>query len=160
MLDFLAKKDNLWRDIAFRFTNDKDSANELVQNMYLRILDYNCEQKKLTTSFVTTVLYNLFKYKKKGTKKSIKEVEFNGYNLSEDCKIETTTKQDYYQKKANKLSKEEKELLILSYDYSLRDVAEILDTTYLTVHRKLGNARIKVLRENYSKEYKNRRKKW
>ena len=156
MLEFLSQNDKLWREISFRITNDKDSADELVQNMYLRILDYKCEQTKLTTNFIKVVLYNLFK----DSKKKVKDCELNDYNLTEDVKIETTTKQDYYNRKINKLSSDEKELLYLSYDNSLRDVAKILDTTYLTVNRKLGNVRVKILRENYSKEYNNKRKKW
>lgn len=155
ILEILSKKDKTWRDIAFNITKNKQLADELVQEMYLRIYDYNVSSEKLTNSFIRVVLYNLFK----DSKKNNKEVELKFCKEDEDETIEINDKQFLYLCKAESLTTEEKQLLILSFDNSLREIADIYNVTYQTIYRRLANARVKVLKQNYSKEYNNKRKK-
>lgn len=53
----LAKKDAQWRKMAFQICKDKDLADELVQEMYLK-LAYNTNLIK--EGYIYTVLRNLF----------------------------------------------------------------------------------------------------
>lgn len=53
----LAKKDAQWRKMAFQICKDKDLADELVQEMYLK-LAYNTNLIK--DGYIYTVLRNLF----------------------------------------------------------------------------------------------------
>jgi DNA-directed RNA polymerase specialized sigma24 family protein len=53
----LAKKDAQWRKMAFQICKDKDLADELVQDMYLK-LAYNTNLIK--DGYIYTVLRNLF----------------------------------------------------------------------------------------------------
>jgi DNA-directed RNA polymerase specialized sigma24 family protein len=57
ILDELAKKDAQWRKMAFQICKDKDLADELVQEMYLK-LAYNTNLIK--DGYIYTVLRNLF----------------------------------------------------------------------------------------------------
>lgn len=68
MLEKLALKDKLWRNVAFKFTCNKSDADELVQNMYLRVLDYKVNLDDKNDNFFKVVLYNLFKDSKKNKK--------------------------------------------------------------------------------------------
>ncbi len=57
ILQELAKKDAQWRKMAFQICKDKDLADELVQEMYLK-LAYNTNLIK--DGYIYTVLRNLF----------------------------------------------------------------------------------------------------
>jgi DNA-directed RNA polymerase specialized sigma24 family protein len=53
----LAKKDAQWRKMAFQICKDKDLADELVQEMYLKL--YN-NTNLIKDGYIYTVLRNLF----------------------------------------------------------------------------------------------------
>ena len=53
----LAKKDAVWRKMAFQICKDKDLADELVQEMYLKL--YN-NTNLIKEGYIYTVLRNLF----------------------------------------------------------------------------------------------------
>ena len=57
MLKELAKKDAQWRKMAFQICKDKDLADELVQEMYLKL--YN-NTNLIKEGYIYTVLRNLF----------------------------------------------------------------------------------------------------
>ena len=57
ILQELAKKDAQWRKMAFQICKDKDLADELVQEMYLK-LAYNTNL--IRDGYIYTVLRNLF----------------------------------------------------------------------------------------------------
>lgn len=175
VLERISKKDKLWRSIAFSICKDKDVADELVQNMYLRILECNIEDEKATDIFVRVVLYNLFKdMNKKPKYKNEFSYSFNDCYIESkesdkglvNCYnklIDTQDHGDYLDcdlhiiDKINKLSLEDRNLLELNYNYSLRELAEIKEISYITVYRNLIRIRKEVLGDRYEKEYKNRR---
>jgi DNA-directed RNA polymerase specialized sigma24 family protein len=57
ILEELAKKDAQWRKMAFQICKDKDLADELVQEMYLKL--YN-NTNLIKEGYIYTVLRNLF----------------------------------------------------------------------------------------------------
>lgn len=178
MLEKLSLKDSLWRAMAIRITNDKTEADELVQCMYLRILDYNVSQDKITDVFVSVVLSNLFKDSKRKSKYNDTFCySFNegSKDSSEDIsnlinyfhKLTNTQPQSEYNdndidilNSINLLPNKDKNLLELNYSYSIRKVAEIQGMTYITVYRELIRIRKCVLGDRFEKEYKNRRLKY
>lgn len=152
MLEKLAEKDKLWRSIAYRITNNKDSADELVQNMYLRVLDYDVDTAKLTNVFVKVVLYNLFKDSKKNIYNTISIEDVNlEKNVTNNEDFSYSDEDLTLLKKINKLSKYEKDILALNYDLSYRKIADIKEVCYVKVSRDLCWARIKVLKSKYKK---------
>ena len=161
LLEELSKKDFLWREVAFRITNNKDSADELVQKMYIRMVDYNIDIKKINDNFIKVVLYNLHKTKKKKVNRTISlegfkkfhlvtKTESSGYN---DREIEVLQQLD-------KLSDAEKKLIQLNYDLPINQIAKINEDCRVKIHRKAIKIRKKVLKKGFEKEYKNRRLKF
>lgn len=159
ILQELSKKDSIWRQTAFRITNNRDSANELVQEMYMRLLDYNLDVSKINDNFIKVTLYHLFIDSKKGIYNNVEIDECNHIVTKED-NLSYNDKELRYLSKVNKLSYDEKNLLELSYDNSIRDIAKIKDEYYSKTNRDLTWIRIKILGSNYNKEYNNRRLKY
>jgi DNA-directed RNA polymerase specialized sigma24 family protein len=67
MLDELAKRDNDWRKMAFHICKNKDTADDLVQDMYLKFANYN---KKVNDFYVYFAIKSIWldKLKDKKTK--------------------------------------------------------------------------------------------
>jgi len=57
ILEELAKKDAPWRKMAFQICKDKDLADELVQEMYLKLYQ---NTNLIKEGYIYTVLRNLF----------------------------------------------------------------------------------------------------
>jgi DNA-directed RNA polymerase specialized sigma24 family protein len=57
ILEELAKKDAQWRKMAFQICKDKDLADELVQEMYLKLYQ---NTNLIKDGYIYTVLRNLF----------------------------------------------------------------------------------------------------
>lgn len=58
MIKELAKKDLIWRKIALSICKDKQLADDLVQDMYLKI--YQINPKKVNKSYISYCIYHLF----------------------------------------------------------------------------------------------------
>jgi len=75
----LAKKDAQWRKMAFQICKDKDLADELVQEMYLKL--YN-NTNLIKDGYIYTVLRNLF-YDYAKTQKDI-IIDFSNIEILDD----------------------------------------------------------------------------
>tara|TARA_R110000796_G_scaffold172350_2_gene289338 strand:+ start:59 stop:577 length:519 start_codon:yes stop_codon:yes gene_type:complete len=169
MLEHLAKKDSIWREVAFRFTSDRDEADELVQKMYMRMLEYKIKPENINDNFIKVTMYNLFKDSKKKPKykqeycntfsesfadNDSEDSDFTYFNhLITDEPVDECHKENYYRNRLKILSAKEKEIMTLSYDFSLRQVGEMLNINYATVNRKIEEIKVKILRDKYSKDY-------
>ena len=85
----LAKKDAQWRKMAFQICKDKDLADELVQEMYLK-LAYNTNLIK--DGYIYTVLRNLFYDYTKSNKDIL--IDFSNIEIED---IEYVEPMDYFQ---------------------------------------------------------------
>jgi DNA-directed RNA polymerase specialized sigma24 family protein len=85
----LAKKDAQWRKMAFQICKDKDLADELVQEMYLKL--YN-NTNLIKEGYIYTVLRNLFYDYTKSQKDII--VDFSNIEIEDTEYIEPV---DYFQ---------------------------------------------------------------
>ena len=79
ILEELAKKDAQWRKMAFQICKDKDLADELVQEMYLKL--YN-NTNLIKDGYIYTVLRNLFYDYAKQQKDVI--VDFSNIEILDD----------------------------------------------------------------------------
>ena len=158
ILDSLSKKDSYWRDVAYKITKDKSKADELVQEMYLRMYKYDV--KEWNYSYIILVLWNLFK----DSKKAIRYTD----EINDDVLSDVTIGQNFSYSneeqvilnRIKKLSKDEIELLSLNYELSLGQIAKQLDVCKTKTFRDLNAIRVKVLRGDFQNKYKNRRLKW
>lgn len=174
MLDHLAKKDQLWRDTAFNICKCKDLADELTNLMYLRIYNYNVEIEKLTENYVCWVIYNLFRDHCKQKHDVRLDYLFTTQDRShlisgnQPDKIineaslicEEHVEDDFDDEDLDILSKAkelkwwEQQLLVHSYDKSLRQIEKEFNINYQFVRRHTNKAKKFILGENYKKNGK------
>jgi len=83
MLEELAKKDAQWRKMAFQICKDKDLADELVQEMYLKLYE---NTNLIKDGYIYTVLRNLFYDYTKQQKDII--VDFSNIEIEDEIYIE------------------------------------------------------------------------
>jgi DNA-directed RNA polymerase specialized sigma24 family protein len=156
MLEELSKKDKIWREVAFRFTNNKDSADELVQKMYLRLLDSSKDIAEIDDNYIKVTLYHLFKSSKKNIHKIISIDEYKEIVTKEEI-FDYSDRDLQILNEISKLSNEEKKLLDLNFDLSVGKISKIEDECIMKTHRKLIKIRKKVLKKGFETEYKNSR---
>jgi DNA-directed RNA polymerase specialized sigma24 family protein len=89
MLKELAKKDAQWRKMAFQICKDKDLADELVQEMYLKLYQ---NTNLIKEGYIYTVLRNLFYDYTKSQKDII--IDFSNIEIEDTEYIEPV---DYFQ---------------------------------------------------------------
>jgi len=89
ILQELAKKDAVWRKMAFQICKDKDLADELVQEMYLKLYQ---NTNLIKEGYIYTVLRNLFYDYTKSQKDII--IDFSNIEIEDTEYIEPV---DYFQ---------------------------------------------------------------
>jgi DNA-directed RNA polymerase specialized sigma24 family protein len=150
MLEKLSKKDKQWRQAAFNICKCKDLADEIVNRTYMRLYDYAVEEEKLTDSYVIACIYNTYiLYCKEPKHISIE----NFYDISEE-----TTDSTFTDEEINILFKTEtdlkwwqRELLIHSYDKSLREIETKFNINYKFVYDESNRVRKIILGEDYKR---------
>jgi RNA polymerase sigma factor (sigma-70 family) len=139
MLEELANKDNYWRKIAFNICKDRYLADDLVNEMYLKL--YDCK-KQINDFFVIIVIRNIFLdlKRKKGT---LHLDDF--YNLESDTnEFEVDDIDKIILDAYNELSFSERELILLANEMSLRDIEKEFNINYGFVYRKVKFAKEKI----------------
>lgn len=81
MLDLLAKNNNLWLKMAFDICKDRDTAKDMVQDMYIKLYKVD---KEINNSYVYFTLKSLFNdsKKQKTIKNRIDCVDFNDFDFN------------------------------------------------------------------------------
>jgi len=135
MIEELSKKDALWRKVALNICKDKQLADDLVQDMYLKL--YDCK-KQINDFYVVIVLRNLFldTIKQKNKRKQVDIDSF--YDL--EASVSTFEMDDEETKIVNEMYWLAKGYFELSYDMSLREMAKELNTNYMYIYRTMVNA--------------------
>jgi RNA polymerase sigma factor (sigma-70 family) len=135
MLQQLVHKDKYWRAVAYTICKDKYLADDLVQDMYLRM--YN-KDKEVKDYYIVVTLRNLFlDHCRKPIVHNIDDLIHLEENIN---KFEIC---DNSLNIINSLSWLERELLELSYNQSLRDIEKEFNINYAFVHRTIKKARKK-----------------
>ena len=135
MIEELSKKDALWRKVALNICKDKQLADDLVQDMYLKL--YDCK-KQINDFYVVIVLRNLFldTIKQKNKRKQVDIDSF--YDM--EASVSTFEMDDEETKIVNEMYWLAKGYFELSYDMSLREMAKELNTNYMYIYRTMVNA--------------------
>jgi len=135
MLEELAKKDKFWRQKALQICKDRDLADEIVQEMYLKF--YNKNYTITDDFYIIATLRNLFiSYKKKPTNAELIELQAT----------ETFELDDKEQEILQNLNWHEIELIEMNYNNSIRKIARELNCCHNFVRREIIKAK-KRLRE-------------
>lgn len=151
----LSKKDKRWREIAYNICGNKTDADELVQKMYIRRYE-NDRGQELSEYYIGATMRSIFLNDKKTNRHIPKDTIYKG---ADEDKFEPN---DYEQKlldKTESLTYNQKELLELTYDYSLRDIQQTFNVNYQYAYRETKKAREKVLNGDLTL-YNNKRLKY
>jgi RNA polymerase sigma factor (sigma-70 family) len=139
MLEQLASKDSYWRKIAFSICKDAYLADDLVNEMYLKLFD--CK-KQINDFYVIIVMRNIFLDLKRKSKELRIDDFYNLQTNNNSFEVDDTEKQvlEAY----SKLSFSERELIILTSEMSLRDIEKEFNINYGFVYRKVKTAKEKI----------------
>ena len=137
----LAKKDAQWRKMAFQICKDKDLADELVQEMYLKL--YN-NTNLIKEGYIYTVLRNLFYDYTKQQKDII--VDFSNIEIEDIEYIEPID----YKELIKGFTWYERTVFEVSTLYGQREMARQTGIHIQTIHRinKLVKSRINGKKKN------------
>ena len=135
MLLELSKRDSEWRKIALKICNNKQTADEIVQEMYMKI--DGIQPKTINTSYVSFCMYHIFIDMTRRAKK--------------DCQISDITKtvtpsegvdDEEYEilNKFYKLPWYQTELIEESHGKSLRKMEREFNVNYMFIHLTLKKA--------------------
>ncbi len=155
VLDDLSKKDKNWRSIALKICGDESDADDLVQEMYLKV----CNYKKVSVSCVYTVMMNSFIDSIKNKKEvSIAEHEYL------QCQNRTFEPDDYEKEILEKyqgLTWTQRELIIESHDRSLREIEKVFPMiNYGFAHRQITKGIKTILGDDFERLHNNTRLKF
>lgn len=157
ILNSLSKKDCYWREVAFKITGSKILADDIVQNMYIKI--HRANPEKWNYSYVILTIYNLFKDYKKGCKFNKEVIEDKIEDVTISNYKSYTDKEILILNQLEVLTDYEKELLLMNYDCSIGVIAKEKNKSRPTIHRHLKDIRKKILGEDLE-GYSNRRLKY
>jgi len=138
MIEQLCKKDKFWRIVAYRICKDKFKADDIVQDMYLRL--YDCK-KEINDFYVIITMKNIFLG---NIKKESLLVPIDRYDFSNENTFEIDDAESELMKS---LLWWEKELLEISHDKSLREIQKEYNINYQFVNRIIQRARKKLWEE-------------
>lgn len=154
ILKHLSVNDGYWRKTAFCYCKSKSLADEIVQEMYIKLLDYNVDVECLTKAYVSKVIFNIFKdYVKKIS------YDVNIDDLKKGLKDDVFEYNDYEKEITDSLSDNDKEWLIKNYDNSACTIGKEVGLSTKSVCYKLNSIRKEVLGVDYDL-YKNKRLKY
>jgi DNA-directed RNA polymerase specialized sigma24 family protein len=149
MLEILAKRNEDWRNLAYRICGDYDLAQDLVQQMYIRLKDY----KEVNEAMVAITIKNLWTniLKKKNREVSIElfhSLEYGNENFEPD------DKELEYLNRFEALPMVQQELIQESFDKSVRKIGKDFNINYGYVHKKIHEGLKEILKDDYNL-YKN-----
>jgi len=181
ILDILAKRHNEWLNMAKSFKLNNSDANELVQEMYLRMYDYTKDVKRImyneteiNTFYIYITLRNLYYSKFTNYNKNKKTVLFSDIDtekfnyIMNQIVYDVDQHNDNYKKKVNLEALYNKiegvieewywydkklTRLYLNTNMSMRDISKETKISLSSIFNTLTNAKEKI-RKKTKEEYK------
>jgi DNA-directed RNA polymerase specialized sigma24 family protein len=141
VLEELSKKDKFWRQVAYNISKDKDIADELVQEMYIKMHDF---KKDVNDFYIIIVIRNLFLDL---CRKKKRFVNIDDINISNGAVFELDDYHNDIINSAKNLKFYELELLDMSGEHSLRDLSKRYNINYQTINRIITKAKTKIWQE-------------
>ena len=137
MLKHLAKKDKYWREMALKICKDKMLADDLVNDMYLKLYEV---KKQISDFYVIITIRNLYYDYLRDKKKTVSINNF--YDITQDDR--SFELDDYQLELLDRLNWVEKGYLEMSFDLSLRQIQKELNTNYGYIYRTIKKAKEKI----------------
>tara|TARA_R110000850_G_scaffold187_4_gene1440 strand:- start:438 stop:905 length:468 start_codon:yes stop_codon:yes gene_type:complete len=150
MLKDLCKLDLEWRKIALKICRDKMLADDLVNDMYIKMHRLNPD--KWNKHYISYSIYHLYL---NHIKKSKDTLYLEDLNIEEIENTNFTTEQ---RKRLDTILDEigllDREILLHTHEKSLRKTADVLLMSHGKLHYKKKNALEKLLNTNGIKQWK------
>jgi DNA-directed RNA polymerase specialized sigma24 family protein len=148
MLEQLCKRDSEWRKMALFFCKNKEDADDLVQDMYLKFANYN---KPLNDNYIFFALKSLFIDNKRKQGKCI-EISIddlsNFKQLNNEYCLETDTFNEITLHKIDKLPYFERELLkITTQEISQRELSRQTNINLRVIQSTVKKTKIQLWEE-------------
>lgn len=140
MIQFLPDNNNLWLKYALKISKDKETASELVQEMYIKLND----KTQLNKSYVYMTLLTLF-YDLKKQKKIVYLDDLKGFDISEE--IECFESAEILKKILQEIPFEARECFIENQNSSYRELSKKYGLNYQYIRRLAEKAK-KILKNN------------
>jgi len=134
MIDILAKNDKQWRKMAFNICKDTSTADDLVNDMYLRL--YDCK-KDINEWYVYRVLNSIFIDQKRQSKRFV-TVDISDYQIADTyTEIDLDEHNDFEATKSVfcKLKKYEQIIIKHSFEDGLRKFSRDSEISISTVQK-------------------------
>lgn len=133
MLEELAKRDKDWRKMAYQICGCKTTADDLVQDMYIKFANYD---KELNDYYIFFALRSLFLDGIKKRKLEIVSSELENLSIKEDdyCK-ETDFLKELILKEVEALPYLEREMLKVTQEISQRELSRQTDIPLPTIKK-------------------------
>ena len=137
MLEILCKKDSVWRKMAFQICKDHNTADDLVQEMYIKFSNYN---KELNDFYIFFALRDLFitSKSKRYTKNKFTFVEITEFiEIESEYNIDLDEQKELILKEIEKLPYFERELLKCTQTISQRELARQTSIPFETINKTI-----------------------
>ena len=144
MLNELSKQDKTWREIAYKICGDKALADDLVNDMYLRM--YEQQPDKITNGYVYTVIRNLFIDHTRERSKLV-NTDFSNVEILNEEEEQTQQQQPTFEQIAGGLTWYEKTIFVQATLIGQRELARKTDIHIQTIHRVTNTVKNKLWRE-------------
>ena len=145
---FLTDNDSLWQKMAYNISKDKHLAKDLVQDMYLKLLD----KKDIDEGYVFMTLRNDFynRCKKKKIQIPYGDLSYLGKTNDGLDELENRKELIKFLNSQDYISWYEREVLYITHHYSLRDAEKETGVYYgvLNYHKTKALKKIKQNLEN------------
>ena len=140
---FLTDNDKLWQEMAFNICKDKHLAKDLVQDMYLKLLN----KKNIDAGYVFKTIRNDFYNRCKKKKIEIPHGDLSYFTeiYDNEQKLENRKELVDFLNGQDYISWFEREVLYITHHYSLRQAQEETGVYYgvLNYHKKKALNKIK-----------------
>ena len=151
MLEQLSKNDQKWRRIALKICGNKQLADDIVNDMYLKIHDLN--KTDVNDSYVGYCMYHLFlnhikKYKKELSFDDTIKILDESTNLKDRSRLNNIL---------NELGLFDREVLLLTSEMSLRKAKDEVGISVKKLFYQKRNALEKLKNNPKIKDWKNER---
>ena len=139
MLDELCKRDKEWRKMAFHICKNKDIADDIVQDMYMKFANYN---KVLNDYYIFFALKSIFLdyLRKEKPKAELSEnlCNFDDYDYNDD------TIKELALLKVKELPYFERELLTVTQTISQRQLARETEISFIVINQTIKKTKVKL----------------
>lgn len=154
MIEELALKDKKWRLYALKICGDKSMADDIVNDMYLKVYDKKITDKK--DSYFYSMMYHIFiDYKREETKNNLLKTSLKINKMLD--RITEDKVLEHRQMITDALSELDIfdcEVLLHTHERSLRDNEELLGVQFTKLHYWKKRAMEKIKRTETIRKFK------